>query len=170
MGRNAGLLVGAIAGSATLAAAVEALLSDDHLTVVAGDVDSALALRDHVDLHGQWVAHRIRVVEDLSAAGPAEVVMLAEPLTGTADAARDRIAELVKLVSPGGMLCVVVPATTLPSGAVDEVERQAAAHGVGTDLVLRNIPPVRVHRLRYTPADPAPAGRLGPATGRQASR
>ena len=161
-GPKSGLLVGAIAGSATLAAAVEALLADDQLTVVAGDQDAATALRDHIDLHGQWVAHRIKVVESLGDAGPSDVVMLAEPLTETADAARARIDELVKLVKPGGLLCVVVPATTLPNGAADEVERQAALHGVGSDLVLRNIPPLRVHRLRHTTADPAQARRLVP--------
>jgi len=56
-----------------------------------------------------------------------------------------------------------VPATTLPSGAADEVERQAALYGVGSDLVLRNVPPVRIHRLRYTTADAAVAERLAPA-------
>jgi phosphatidylserine decarboxylase len=33
---------------------------------------------------------------------------------------------------------------------------------VGSDLVLRNAPPVRVHRLRYTAADPVTAARLAP--------
>jgi phosphatidylserine decarboxylase len=41
-----------------------------------------------------------------------------------------------------------------------ELDRQAALHGVGSDLVLRNLPPVRVHRLRFSPGDPALAERL----------
>jgi phosphatidylserine decarboxylase len=57
----------------------------------------------------------------------------------------------------------VVPATRLPSGAADEVERQAALYGVGRDLVLRNVPPVRIHRLRHTPADHTMANGLLPA-------
>ncbi len=89
--------------------------------------------------------------------------MLAEPLTGTAEEARSTLADLAKLVKSGGVLSVVVPATRLPSGAADEVERQAALYGVGSDLVLRNIPPVRVHRLRHSPAEPAAAARLQPA-------
>jgi phosphatidylserine decarboxylase len=162
-GPKSGLLVGAIAGSASLAAALEALLADDTPTVVAGGREAATALRDHVDLHGRWVAHRVRVIETLTDATGSDVVMLAEPLTGTADDARTRVDELVKLVNPGGVLCVAVPATTLPNGAVDEVERQAALHGVGRDLVLRNIPPLRIHRLRHTAADATQAKRLAPS-------
>ena len=161
-GPKSGLLVGAAAGSATLGAAMDALLADDQLTVVAEDTEAATSLREHIDLHGRWVAHRVRVIGSLEEAEPSDVVILAEPLTGTADDARARIDALAKQVSPGGVLCLVVPATTLPSGAVDEVERQAALHGVGSDLVLRNIPPVRVHRLRHSTADPAQARRLLP--------
>src|SRR5690606_30470808 len=47
-------------------------------------------------------------------------------------------------------------------GAGGELERQSALHGVGTDLVLRNAPPLRVHRLRFTPASAALAERLLP--------
>lgn len=161
-GPKSGLLLDALAGSAALGAAIDALLAEDRLTVVADGPESARALRDHVALHGQWVAHRVTILEDLGEAQPADVVMFAQPLTGTAEEACDRLDALATLVSPGGVLCVVVPATTLPNGAVDEVERQAAAHGVGSDLVLRNIPPVRVHRLRYTSADPSLARRLSP--------
>ncbi|MBT8227431.1 MAG: phosphatidylserine decarboxylase family protein [Dactylosporangium sp.] len=161
-GPKSGLLVGAIAGSATLAASVDALLAEDRLTVVASGSETVRALRDHVGLHGQWVAHRVEIVETLGEAASADIVVLAEPLTGTADEARARIDELTKLVNPGGALCVVVPATTVPNGAVDEVERQSALYGIGSDLVLRNIPPVRIHRLRTTTADPALARRLSP--------
>jgi phosphatidylserine decarboxylase len=161
-GPKSGLLVGALAGSATLAAAVDALLGEDQLTVVAGSSAEATALRDHIDLHGQWVAHRIAVVEGIEQSDPADVVILAEPLSGDAEDARARIEQLAKQVKPGGLLCVVVPATTLPNGAVDEVERHAAQCGVGSDLILRNIPPVRVHRLRHSTADPEQARRLRP--------
>ena len=51
------------------------------------------------------------------------------------------------------MLSVAVPATSRPSGAADEIDRQVALYGVGSDLVLRNVPPVRVHRLRFSAAD-----------------
>jgi phosphatidylserine decarboxylase len=59
-----------------------------------------------------------------------------------------------------------VAALALPGpldGAGDELGRQAAFSGVGTDLVLRNVPPVRVHRLRFTPVPAALATRLAPA-------
>ncbi|HLL66137.1 MAG TPA: phosphatidylserine decarboxylase [Micromonosporaceae bacterium] len=159
-GPRTALLVAAPAGSPALAAAIDALLPDDRLTVVADDPAAAAVVREHVDMQGRWVAERVRVVESLGAADPVDVVISAEPLTGTAEEARAALGDLVKLVIPGGVLSVVVPATTLPSGAADEVERQAALYGVGSDLVLRNVPPVRVHRLRHTPADSASAGSM----------
>jgi len=162
-GPKSGLLVGALAGSPALTAAIDALLPQDTLTVVGASPGAAAALREHVERQGRWVAERTTVVEALGAADPADVVILAEPLTGTAEETRSTLADLAKLVKSGGVLSVVVPATTLPSGAADEVERQAALYGVGSDLVLRNIPPVRVHRLRHSPASPAAATRLQPA-------
>jgi phosphatidylserine decarboxylase len=162
-GPKTGLLVGANAGSAALAAAIDALLPDDRLTVLGTGPGGAEALREHVERQGRWVAERTRVAESLGEADPADVVILAEPLTGTAEEVRGLLADLAKLVNAGGVLAVVVAATTLPSGAADEVERQAALYGAGSDLILRNVPPVRVHRLRYSPADHAAAGNLQPA-------
>jgi phosphatidylserine decarboxylase len=158
-GPKSGLLVGAVPGSATLTAAVDALLTEDTLTVVG---DSA-GLREHIGRLGRWIASRVRVVDSLGEADPADVVILAEPLTGTAEDTRATLETLTKLVRPGGVLSVVVPATMLPSGAADEIERQSALHGVGSDLILRNVPPVRVHRLRHSTADHTVAGRLSPA-------
>lgn len=161
-GPKTGLLIGAIAGSAAIASAIDALFADDRLTIVSGGREAARALRDHVDLHGRWIAHRVTIVERLDEASAADIVMLAEPLNGTADEAKATLDELATFTKPGGALCVIVPATTMPHGAVDEVKRQAALHGVGTDLVLRNIPPLRIYRLRYGEADVAVATRLAP--------
>jgi phosphatidylserine decarboxylase len=157
-GPKTGLLIGAPATSAVLAAAIDALLPEDRLVVV-GDDDT----RAHVKAQGRWVADRVGVVDSANAADPADVVIYAEPLTGTADQTRSQVEELGKLILPGGVLTVLVPATTRPSGAADEIERQVALYGVGSDLVLRNVPPVRVHRLRYTAVDHSIAARLAPA-------
>jgi phosphatidylserine decarboxylase len=162
-GPKTGLLVGADAGSAALAAAIDALLPDDKLTVVATDQAAAATLRTHLAGQGRWVEDRVHVAESLGEVDPADVVVLAEPLSGTAEETRSRLDELIKNMNSGGVLSLVVPATTLPSGAADEVERQAALYGVGSDLVLRNVPPVRVHRLRYTAADQAVVERMLPA-------
>jgi phosphatidylserine decarboxylase len=162
-GPKTGLLVGADAGSPTLAAAIDALLPDDLLTVVATDQPTAAALRAHLANQGRWVEDRVRVAESLGEVDPADVVVLAEPLSGTAEETRSRLDELTKTMNSGAVLSLVVPATTLPSGAADEIERQAALYGVGSDLVLRNVPPVRVHRLRYTAADHATVERMLPA-------
>jgi phosphatidylserine decarboxylase len=162
-GPKSGLLLGAAAGSPALAAAIDALLPDDTLTVVGNGPAAAGTLREHLEQQGRWVVERTRVVESAAEAEPAAVVVFAEPLTGTAEETRGVLADLTKLVDPGGVLSVLVPATTVPSGAADEVERQAALYGVGSDLILRNVPPVRVHRLRHTPADAALADKLLPA-------
>lgn len=157
-GPKTGLLIGAGAGSAVLAAAIDGLMPDDTLTVVGDD-----GLRAHIRAQGSWVSTRVRVVDSISAADPADVVIHAEPLTGTAEQTRGLLDEVGKHIAPGGVLSVVVPATSRPSGSVDEIERQSSLYGVGTDLVLRNVPPVRVHRLRYSAVDHSVAGRLAPA-------
>lgn len=162
-GPKTGLLVGAVGGSAVALAMIDALLSDDRLTIVADGPEALYELRQQVSGQGKWVVDRVRVVGSLGEAEPSDVVVVAQPLTGGADETRATLDELAKLVAPGGLLTVAVPATTLPSGAADEVERQATVHGVGSDLVLRNVPPVRVHRLRHTAADPASARRLAPS-------
>jgi phosphatidylserine decarboxylase len=163
-GPKTGLLVGVAPDSAVLAAALEALLPGDALTAVPVDPAGADELRDHLTAQGQWVADRVRVVDSLTEAEPADVVLAAEPLTGSADEARATLDELAKRVNEGGVLTVAVPA--LPGrtpGAAAELDRQSALFGVGADLVLRNQPPVRVHRLRFTPASVSVAARLAPA-------
>nr|MDT0661160.1 phosphatidylserine decarboxylase [Micromonospora sp. DSM 115978] len=158
------LLVGVEAESALLAAALDTLLPGDSLTVTPAAGIPAAALRDHVAAQGRWVADRVRIVESLAEVDPADLVIVGEPLVGTAEQARSTLDEVGKHLSDGGVLTVAVPA--LPgrtSGAGAELDRQSALFGVGTDLVLRNQPPVRVHRLRFTAADVAGAARLAPA-------
>lgn len=133
------LLIGATRDSPVLAAAREALLPGDTLTEAA--------------------------TREAAGGPPADVVVLAEPLTGTAEQARATVEQLSKLLAPGGV--VVVAAIAVPGVAADaagELDRQAMLYGVGTDLVLRNAPPLRVHRLSWTAPDPALADGLTPVT------
>ncbi|MEQ4302860.1 phosphatidylserine decarboxylase [Plantactinospora sp. B6F1] len=158
------LLVGVSTDSSVLAAAVDALLPGDVLTVVPVDTLAADQLREHVPALGRWIAQRVRVADSLAEADAADVVIAAEPLTGSAEETRTTLDGLAKYLTDGGVLSVLVPA--LPgraAGAVGELERQSALFGVGTDLVLVNQPPLRVHRLRFTPADVSVAARLAPA-------
>src|SRR3569833_1270948 len=69
-GPKTGLLVGAAAGAPALTAVIDALLPDDRLTVVG----SSVALREHVERQGRWVTERVRVVDSLDGAEPADVV------------------------------------------------------------------------------------------------
>ncbi|MGS2613417.1 phosphatidylserine decarboxylase [Micromonospora sp. LZ34] len=159
---KAALLVGATPESAVLAAAIEALLPGDTLTLVPAGAASSAGLREHVTAQGRWVAERVRVVDTLAEAEPAAVVVAGEAFVGTADEARTSIESLTTYLADGAVLSVAtVPGRT--AGAAAELDRQSALYGVGTDLVLRNSPPVRVHRLRFTPADAAAATRLAPA-------
>jgi phosphatidylserine decarboxylase len=162
-GPKTGLLVGVTAGSAVLAAALDGLLPGAALTLVplvgAGD-----ELRARVAGLGPRVTERVRVVETLAEADPADVVVVAEPLGGTAEQTRAYLDELRKYLAEGGVLAVAALAGPwLGLGAGEELIRQAALSGVGTDLVLRNQPPVRVHRLRYTPARTPTTARIAPA-------
>jgi phosphatidylserine decarboxylase len=158
-GPKTALLLSASASSAVLAAALRALGPQDSLAVVPAPGATA-GLRDHIEGLVPPVRERVRLLETAAQAEPATVVIVAEPVRGTAAATRERIDELAKLTADGGVLTLAVPG--LGEGATDELERQQAFSGAGSDLVLRNVPPLRVHRLRYTPA-PVPTAGLAPA-------
>ncbi|MDG4821111.1 phosphatidylserine decarboxylase [Asanoa sp. WMMD1127] len=163
-GPKTGLVVGAAPGSAVLQAAFDALLPGDALVVTPGAGTTSAALRAHVHQQGQWIADRVRVAESVGEADPAQAVIIAEPLTGSAEDARATVDGLAKYLADGGVLTVAAPALPgLTGGAAAELDRQAALFGVGSDLVLANRPPMRVHRLRFSPADVATADRLAPA-------
>ncbi|MFI7573394.1 phosphatidylserine decarboxylase [Micromonospora sp. NPDC049497] len=158
------LLVGATPESAVLAAAIDGLLPGDTLTLVPAASTDARLLREHVTAQGRWVAERVRVVDTLAEAEPAAVVVAGEPFTGTPEETRAVVGELAKYLTGGAVLSVATTATPgRTAGAAAELDRQGALYGVGSDLVLRNTPPLRVHRLRFTPADAAAADRLAPA-------
>jgi phosphatidylserine decarboxylase len=160
-GPKSGLIVVGSLPSAVLTAAIDALTPPDSLTVVAGA--AADEVRAHIVSQGAWVEQRVRVVKTLADAEPADVVIVADPVTGGADETRAELEALATQVGTGGVLCVAVPAAPFLAGdAGAEVQRQADLHGIGSDLVLLNPPPLRIHRLRYTPADAALAERLAP--------
>jgi phosphatidylserine decarboxylase len=159
-GPKSGLIVGAHGRSAALTAAIEGMLPGDTLTVVPAEAAAVGALRDHVAAQSQWVTERVRVADSLAEADPADVVIVAEPLRGSAEEARATLEGLTKYLVEGGVLAA---ATELTGGAAAELGRQAALFGVGSDLVVRNNPPLRVHRLRFTAAPTALAGHIAPA-------
>jgi phosphatidylserine decarboxylase len=160
IGPKSGLLLAITADSPVLAAALAALLPGDTLTLVplAGTAEQ---LREHIAAAGPWVGQRVRIVDALSDVEPVDVAVLAEVLSGDAEAARGYLDEVGKHLAEGAVLSVAVPAAL--DGAAQELGRQADFCGVGSDLVLRNLPPLRVHRLRFTPPQTASAGRLLPA-------
>ena len=158
------LVVHADHSSTVVAAAVEALLPGDTLTLVAGERSTADLLRDHITGLGSWISDRVKIVDTLAEADPADVVIIGEPLTGTAEEARAVLDSLSKYLTDGAVVSVSTPAVPgRTGGAAAELFRQSALFGVGSDLVVRNQPPVRVHRLRFTPASPAIAATLAPA-------
>jgi phosphatidylserine decarboxylase len=161
-GPKHGLLVGAGPGSPVLGAAIDVLAPDDSLTVVAGSATEDV--RAQMRLAGPWVEQRVRVVETLAdAPETADAMLVAEPLIGSADEARAQLETLGKRLRSGAVLSVAVPAAPfLAGGAGEELSRQATLFGVGSDVVLRSMPPLRVHRLRYTPAETALAEQLAP--------
>jgi phosphatidylserine decarboxylase len=163
-GPKSALVVGAAPGSAVLQSAIDTLLPGDSLVVTPSTGTTTAALRAHVHQQGQWVGDRVRVAESVGESDAAQIVIVAEPLTGSAEDARATIDGLAKYLADGGVLSIAAPALPgLTGGAAAELDRQAALFGVGSDLVLANRPPVRVHRLRFSPADAAAAERLAPA-------
>lgn len=161
---SSAVVVGADHSSPVVASVVEALLPGDRLTLVAGERSTADLLRDHIDGLGSWIADRVHVVESIDEAEPADVVIVAEPLTGSAADVRDLLERLGKHLTDGGVVTLAVPATPgRTGGAAAEMFRQGALFGVGSDLVVRNQPPLRVHKLRFTQADARKASKLAPA-------
>jgi phosphatidylserine decarboxylase len=160
-GPKHGLVVGATPESAVLTAAIDALTPEDRLTVVAGTATEQV--RTQVRQAGAWVEERVRVVEVLADADPADAVVLAELAGGGTEETKGDLDVLAKLLTAGAVLSVAVPAAPfLAGGAGEELDRQSTLFGVGSDLILRNMPPVRVHRLRYTEASAAIAPLLAP--------
>jgi phosphatidylserine decarboxylase len=160
-GPKHGIVVCADPESPVLAAAVDSLAPHDSLTVVAGKGSDDV--RTHVRLAGAWVQDRVNVVEALADAEPADAIILADIVSGGAEETRAELERLAINLAQGGTISVAVAAAPfLAGGAGEELDRQATLFGVGGDLVLRNMPPVRVHRLRFTPADMSLAEHLGP--------
>jgi phosphatidylserine decarboxylase len=158
------LVVGADHASLVVASAVEALLPGDMLTLVAGERSTAELLRDHIAGLGSWIADRVKVVDTLDEAQPADVVIVGEPVTGTAQEVRTLLDRLGKYLTEGAVVTLTTPAVPgRTGGAAAELFRQSALFGVGSDLVVRNQPPLRVHKLRFTAADPKTAATLAPA-------
>jgi phosphatidylserine decarboxylase len=136
------------------------MLPTDRLTIVAADN----AVAGQITTMGSFIRERVRVVADIAETEPADVVIVAEPVVGSGEEARGTVDHLTKQVAEGGLL--VIAAVALPGlagGATDELDRIAARQGVGSDLVLRNTPPLRVHRLRFSEANAATAAKLSPA-------
>jgi phosphatidylserine decarboxylase len=160
-GPKHGLVVGAAPDSPVLSAAIDALAPEDSLTVVAGAATEQV--RTQVRLAGAWVEQRVRVVEVLADADPADSVIMAELASGGVEETKGDLEVLGKLLTAGAVVSIAVPAAPfLAGGAGEELDRQSTLFGVGGDLVVRNLPPVRVHRLRYTEASAAVAPRLAP--------
>jgi len=160
-GPKHGLVVGAAPDSPVVSAAIDALAPEDHLTVVAGAATEQV--RTQVRLAGAWVEQRVRVVEVLADADPADSVIMAELASGGVEETKGDLEVLAKLLTAGAVVSIAVPAAPfLAGGAGEELDRQSTLFGVGSDLVVRNLPPVRVHRLRYTEASAALATRLAP--------
>jgi phosphatidylserine decarboxylase len=162
-GPKSGLLVGVVPGSPALIAALDALLPDDQLTVIAAAAVAG-AVREEIAARGDWLTQRVRVAESLAEVDPADVVIFAEPLTGSAEATRILVDDVTKHLTEGAVLTVAtIAAPWLTDGASAEMTRQSSFYGVGTDVVVRNRPPVRIHRLRFGAAPAAVASRLKPA-------
>jgi phosphatidylserine decarboxylase len=153
-GPKTGLLVGVEPGSAVLAAAVDALLPEDSLAVIAPD---PAAMQAHLVGQGSWVVDRVRIVASPTEVTGVDVAVLGGPVTGDAERVRATLDGLAKSLSPGGVLAaaaVAVPGVAAgAAAAAAELDRHAALYGVGTDLILWNRPPLRVHRLSWTSGD-----------------
>jgi phosphatidylserine decarboxylase len=93
-----------------------------------------------------------------------DVAVVADPLAGDAETTHEALDRYRSLLRADGVLSVATGASPASGGGAAQALQEAAnAYGVRSDLVLRNRPPLRVHHLRFSPADPALAEQLEPA-------
>ncbi len=142
------------------------LMPADRLVIWATDASFAAALEAELAGDRRRLASRVTVVTEGSEIDEEsiDVAVVATPVTGDADSALEALDRYRSLLRADGVLSVATGAT--PSnggGAAQALQEAAASYGVRADLVVRNRPPLRVHHLRFSPADPALAERLEPA-------
>lgn len=159
-GPKTALLIGAGARDPLLAAVLDGVRPGDTLTLVP-TTGQAEPVRARIAAAGEAVRAQVRVVDTLDGADQADIVVVGAPLDGAEETVRELLDTAGKHLTAGGVLAVAAP--VWPNAASRELARQAAFHGAGSDLVLRNNPPLRVHRLRYSPAPAELAQRLAPA-------
>ncbi|TQS46426.1 phosphatidylserine decarboxylase [Cryptosporangium phraense] len=143
------LVVGVTSGDTVVDRVLGVIMPNDQVIVVAdGPVDDLLG-------SDETFAGRVTVRKDLPAElpTPVDVAVVARP------ALHPTVVDRIRpLLAADGVLTVATDATASDplSGVVDD-------HAVRTDRVFRSFPPLRVHQLRFTPATPHLAARLGPA-------
>lgn len=160
------LVVGVVAGGdAVLDHVLAVVMPNDQVIVVAsGPAPEAAtdlvtsATRSVHAISGDALADRVTVLTELpgdqsALPGPVDVAVIARP------ALHPTVVDRVRpLLAADGVLSIATDAT-----AGDPLAGLVEDHAVRTERVFRSVPPLRVHHLRFAPATPYLAERLGPA-------
>jgi phosphatidylserine decarboxylase len=144
---------------------LENLMPADRLVVWATDPSYAARLRGELEAAPKRLTERVTIVldgEDLDEES-FDVAVAATPIGGDTDTVGEALDRYRSLLCEDGVLSVAMPVALGSNPAARALEEAAAAYGVRSDLVVRSRPPLRIHHLRFSPADPAHADRLGPA-------
>ncbi len=142
------------------------LMPSDQLVVWATDPAYAHTVRTDLAGARSRFAERVTVVTDGSELDEEsiDVAIVASPIVGDAETAHEALDRYRSLLRADGVLSVATGASPAAGGgAAQALQEAASAYGVRSDLVIRNRPPLRVHHLRFSPANPALAERLDPA-------
>lgn len=155
--------------SRVVRAVLEQLAPADRLTVCVATPDRAERLHRLLaaDPETSGEARRVMVLhtppED-AGEPPVDVLVVCDPVTGSAADAHDAILRYEKLLAPQGVVSLVAPLVPRVRGtAAAELRQVATTSGVRHEVVLRSRTPLRVHHLRFTVGDAALAERLAPA-------
>ncbi|NUS71921.1 MAG: phosphatidylserine decarboxylase family protein [Corynebacteriales bacterium] len=133
----------------------------DELLIWVADGLAALPVRARVAARSRFVTERVTVTDSIAGhMSDIDVAIVAEVL-------RSQVSEQLALVRPllnaSGVVSFVTPARGKGLFTADPIPG-VSEHVVRDDLVLRNMPPVRVHHARFTDADPELASQLAPIT------
>jgi phosphatidylserine decarboxylase len=139
----------------------------DHLTVQTSDQSRITELRQNLSSRPR-LAERVDLTTELVPDTQYDVVIISEALAGSTTELASVVDHYRKLLVPSGVLSVLTllrpgARVALNRDAMNEVASLSDGTVVRADDVLRNSNPIRVHHLRFTPAEVQTAEFLGEA-------
>ncbi|HEV2087116.1 MAG TPA: phosphatidylserine decarboxylase [Cryptosporangiaceae bacterium] len=146
-------------GRAVLKRVFDMLMPADRVLVWAPDAVGAALLRKAIRDHWPRLSGRTTVLESMADGLPdsatVDAVIVSRPVSDVPDV----VERCRALLGADGVLSFAAP---LRVGGDNALPEAVAAHAVRTDLVVRGVPPLRIHHLRFGAPEPELVDLLAP--------